>query len=173
MARLFRAAVMLIVTVFVVISCYYFKANLEIARTSLPEAARDTSAANSDHHNVRSKLSLHVHSNQSGLQLQLGNRASHQRNAVNRIPTAINLKKHVSFKILKPLSWTLLAAINPHRITPEVQRSTSPGAGETFFSVKTTRRNHATRLPILMMTWMQTVLASQVCRTVLASEVYS
>lgn len=36
-------------------------------------------------------------------------------------------------------------------------------AKSIYFSVKTTQKNHSVRLPILLLTWMQTVLPSQVC----------
>lgn len=82
-----------------------------------------------------------------------------QKNAMIKFPTASNLKQHVSYKILRPVNWHLVDTINPY---VNMKKKVSAGAKEIYFSVKTTRTNHATRLPVLILTWMQTVLSSQV-----------
>lgn len=89
-------------------------------------------------------------------------RREHQKNASNHV-TNSNLRQHVSFKILRPVNWDFSNTIySNYGIIPDPGANVSPSAGEIYFSVRTTQANHATRLPVLILTWMQTVLSNQV-----------
>lgn len=66
------------------------------------------------------------------------------------------LKQHV----FQTVNWYPINTSHDH--IPERKHVIAEAQG-IYFSVKTTQRNHSVRLPILLLTWMQTVLPSQVC----------
>ena len=76
--------------------------------------------------------------------------------------TQSNPKKHVYFKILEPIDWHPPSSIDPRYVVPDVQKNISSETKSIYFSVRTTVYNHNTRLPAVILTWMQTVLPSQV-----------
>lgn len=94
--------------------------------------------------------------------LQQQEQQEHQRNAPIKSPTPSNPKQHVSFKILRPVNWHLMDTIDPYDGLLKVKENVSAATREIYFSVKTTQGNHATRLPVLILTWMQTVIPTQV-----------
>lgn len=85
-------------------------------------------------------------------------------NAQIRPATPIHPKKHehVSFKIIRPVNWHPISTVDPYHVIPDQHKNVSAVAKSIYFSVKTTQRNHATRLPALLLTWMQSVHANQV-----------
>lgn len=84
------------------------------------------------------------------------------KNALIKPATPIHPMKHVSFKILRPVNWHPISTVDPYHVIPDQQKNVSAVAKSIYFSIKTTQRNHATRLPVLLLTWMQKVHANQV-----------
>ena len=82
-------------------------------------------------------------------------------NDLNYTPvTPIIPKQHVS----RTVNWS---PINTLHDIIHGQESSAAVEG-IYFSVKTTQKNHSIRLSILLLTWMQTVLPSQVGSSALA-----
>ena len=88
--------------------------------------------------------------------------SNHSKAAVKDQPVPNNPKEHVPFRILRPVNWHLVDTIEQYPITPDAQKNLNAGAKEIYFSVKTTRGNHETRLAVLILSWLQTVLSNQV-----------
>lgn len=147
-------SVLSFVLIFVVLrSCIFFHPEVYLY-SYRSDAIHDHSSSSGHGEIIAKSRSVHVISLRGKGRVQSGENGSNY--AVIKPATPIILKEHVS----KMVNWQHI-----HTFTnlDDVILENNAEARGIYFSVKTTQKHHSIRLCILILTWMQTVLSSQVC----------